>query len=80
MENEVKEPAPKYNYISPDEYLEVDVASDERLEYYDGLVQTMTACNFNHNHIQINTLVAVSNYLRDKECFVLPSHMRITTP
>ena len=80
MENEVKEPAPKYNYISPEEYLEMDMASEERLEYYDGYVVTITACSLNHNQIQANILISVGNMLMDKGCRILPSHMRVATP
>ena len=38
MENEVKEPAPKYNYIWPQQYLEMERASEEKHEYYKGEV------------------------------------------
>ena len=34
MENEVKEPAPKYNYISPEAYLAAERASESRSEYH----------------------------------------------
>ena len=33
MENEVKEPAPKYNFISPEQYLEMERASDSKHGY-----------------------------------------------
>ena len=38
MENEVKEPAPKYNYVSPEEYLAMERASPEKHEYFKGEV------------------------------------------
>jgi hypothetical protein len=38
MENEVKEPAPKYNFISPEEYLEMERAAEYKNEYYNGQV------------------------------------------
>jgi hypothetical protein len=41
MENVVKEPAPKYNFISPKEYLEMERASEEKHEYFDGHVYNM---------------------------------------
>jgi hypothetical protein len=34
MKNEVKEAAPKYNFISPEEYLALERASEEKHEYY----------------------------------------------
>ena len=42
MENEVKEPAPKFNYVSPDEYLAMERASEEKHEYHDGYVVAMS--------------------------------------
>jgi Uma2 family endonuclease len=80
MENEVKEPAPKYNFISPEEYFEMDMASDERLEYYDGFVEAISECSLNHNQIQTNIMISVGSFLKDKDCRLLPSHMRVTTP
>jgi Uma2 family endonuclease len=80
MENEVKEPAPKYNYISPEEYFEMNMKSEERLEYYDGYVHAIDACSLNHNRIQANILISIGNLLNDKECSILPSHMRVSTP
>ena len=47
MENEVKEPAPKFNYVSPDEYLAVERASEEKHEYYDGYIVTMSGARLN---------------------------------
>lgn len=41
MENEVKEPAPKYNYISPQEYLAIERAAEYKNEYYHGQILAM---------------------------------------
>ena len=51
MENEVKEPAPKYSYVSPEEYLEMERASDTRHEYYQGEVYAMPGASLSHNDI-----------------------------
>jgi Uma2 family endonuclease len=80
MENEVKEPAPKYNYITPDEYLQMERASEEKHEYYDGYVITLTGARLKHNQIAANLLVDIGSYLKGKECQVLPSDMRVATP
>ena len=53
MENEVKEPAPKYNYVSPEEYLEMERASDEKHEYYDGYMYAMTGATLAHNVLPV---------------------------
>ena len=54
MENEVKEPAPKYNYVSPDEYLAMERAAEEKHEYYDGYVVTMGGARLKHNQVAAN--------------------------
>ena len=80
MENEVKEPAPKYNYISPDEYLQMERASEQKHEYYDGYVVAMTGARLKHNQIAANLVANIGSYLKGKECQVLPSDMRVATP
>ena len=80
MENEVKEPAPKYNYISPEQYLEMERADERRNEYYDGYVQAMSGASMAHNRIDMNLLTELGNFLKGKKCKALPSHMRVSTP
>ncbi|MFN8290568.1 MAG: Uma2 family endonuclease [Chitinophagaceae bacterium] len=78
MENEVKEPAPGYNFVSVDEYFERELNADERLEYYDGLVLAMSGGSISHNAIDRNLISALHNYLKGKECQVFPPDLRIT--
>ncbi|MES1216862.1 MAG: Uma2 family endonuclease [Bacteroidota bacterium] len=80
MENEVKEPAPKYNYISPDEYLDMERASEEKHEYYDGFVIAMSGARLRHNQVVSNLMAKIGSYLQNKNCQILPSDMRISTP
>jgi len=80
MENEVKEPAPKYNYISPQEYLEMERAAENRNEYYYGQVLAMSGASLKHNMIDANLMANIVNYLKGKNCRILPSHMRVSTP
>jgi Uma2 family endonuclease len=80
MENMVKEPAPKYNFISPDEYLKMEREMEERNEYYDGLVLAMSGASLEHNAIDRNLIMTVGNFLKGKECQILPSHMRVSNP
>lgn len=80
MENEVKEPAPKYNYISPDEYLAMERASEEKHEYYDGFIVAMSGATLRHNQITGNVHTEIGAFLKGKECQVLPSDMRVNTP
>ncbi|MFT3935392.1 MAG: Uma2 family endonuclease [Chitinophagaceae bacterium] len=80
MENEVNEPAPKYNYISPEEYLATERAVEEKNEYYDGQVLAMSGASFKHNHISQNLSKNLGVFLEDKECSILSSNMRVSTP
>ena len=80
MDNEVKEPAPKYNYISPDEYLEMDRASEVKLEYYEGYVQAMNTTGIKHAHISKNLTVKLGNALKNSNCEILHSGLRVATP
>ncbi|TMI75053.1 MAG: Uma2 family endonuclease [Bacteroidetes bacterium] len=80
MENEIKEPAPKYNYVSPDEYLEMERASTEKHEYYNGYVIAMSGARLKHNQIAVNLYAKIGSYLDGKKCQVLPAVMRVATP
>src|SRR5436190_7358401 len=80
MENEIKEPAPKYNYGSPDEYLEMERASTEKHEYYNGYVIAMSGARLKHNQIAVNLYAKIGSYLDGKKCQVLPAVMRVATP
>lgn len=80
MENEVKEPAPKYNYVSPEEYLAIDRAAEYRNEYYYGAIVAMSGASLNHNKIDRNLISGINHFLKGKNCSILPSHMRVSTP
>jgi len=80
MENEVKEPAPKCNYISPQEYLVIERTAEYKNEYYHGQILAMSGASLNHNRIDGNLIANIGQFLKDKNCRVLPSNMRVTTP
>ena len=80
MENEVKEAAVKYNYITPEEYLLAERASEEKHEYYDGQVLAMSGARMKHNNINSNLIINIGSYLKGKECRILPGDMRVSTP
>lgn len=80
MENEVKEPAPKYNFISPQEYLTIERAAEYKHEYYHGQILAMSGASLNHNKIDGNLISTIGNFLKNKNCRILPSNMRISTP
>jgi Uma2 family endonuclease len=78
MENTVKEPAPKYNFISPKEYLEMERASDEKHEYFDGQVYNMSGASLKHIKISVNLTIQIGKFLEESECNVLAENMRTT--
>ncbi|MBI1780431.1 MAG: Uma2 family endonuclease [Sphingobacteriales bacterium] len=80
MENIVNEAAPKYNFISPEEYLAMERASQEKHEYYDGYVVAMSGARLAHNQIAANLYTDIGSYLKGKDCQVLPSEMRVSSP
>lgn len=80
MENTVQEPAPKYNFISPKEYLEMERASDEKHEYFDGHVYNMSGASLKHAKVATNLTGNLFTYLLDKECSVLGENIRVTSP
>lgn len=80
MENEVKEPAPKYDYLSPQEYLEYERAAEYKNEYYHGQVLAMSGASLRHNIIDKNLVGELAGFLKGKECKILPGNMRVSTP
>ncbi len=78
MEHTVKEPAPKYNFISPKEYLEMERASVEKHEYFDGQVYNMSGASLKHIKISVNLTIQIGKFLEDSDCNVLTENMRTT--
>jgi Uma2 family endonuclease len=80
MENEVREPAPKYNYISREDYLQWERASDLKHEYFDGHIIAMSGASLKHNAIAMNLYSDIGTFLKGKNCSMLPADMRVTNP
>ena len=76
MENEVKEPALKYNYTIAEEYLEIDRTSQEKYELHQGTLITMTGASLKHNQIVSNLIVGIGSYLKGKSCRIFASDLR----
>src|SRR5687768_17468528 len=76
MENEVKEPALKYNYTSAEEYLEMERASQEKHELHHGVIINMAGASLNHNRIVGNLIISIGSYLKGKSCSVFPGDLR----
>jgi Uma2 family endonuclease len=80
MENEVKEPAPKYNYISPEEYLALERKASFKSEYFHGQVLAMAGASLRHNLIESNIIGHLSGFLAGKKCTIMGSNMRVSNP
>lgn len=80
MENEVKEPAPKYNFVTAEDYLEMERHSDVKHEYYQGEVFAMSGASPAHNDIDYNINRIVAPFIHGKGCKLYGSDFRIHIP
>jgi Uma2 family endonuclease len=80
MENEVKEPEPKYNYVSPEAYLAMERDSLEKHEYLKGEVFAMSGASNQHNDIAYNINRIIAPFLHGKGCKLYGSDFRIHIP
>src|SRR6266581_2530335 len=70
---------PKHSYTLA-EYLELEKSNNEKFEYWDGNVWSMSGARYAHNQIVMNLSLEMGLKLRDKGSHVLPSDMRIKVP
>ncbi len=80
MENEVKEPAPKYSFVSPEEYLATERAAQQKHQYFKGEVLAMSGASIAHNGIFHNVYGQLFNHLKGKDCKPYGSDLRIHIP
>ena len=70
-------PKRKYNL---EEYFELERSTNERFEYWNGDVYSMSGVSENHARIETNSVTLLSNNLRERPCRVFPANMRIKVP
>jgi Uma2 family endonuclease len=63
-----------------EEYIEFDKNSEERWEYFDGIVISMSGGTLAHNRITTNLITVLRDKALSKGCEVLPADMRIKVP
>jgi Uma2 family endonuclease len=80
FENELKEPAPKYNQITPEQYLEMERISDTKHEYHNGEIFAMAGASNAHNDIAFNINRLIAPFLHGKSCKLYGSDFRIYIP
>ena len=67
-------------FMTPEEYLRLERASQEKHEYFKGEIFAMTGASENHNIVVSSTLATLYGQLRKKPCQIYPSDMRVRIP
>lgn len=67
----------KEDWISPEAYLEMEMASQERHEYVDGEIFAMSGASSPHNLITGNLYMAFRAHLRGKPCQVFMADIKL---
>lgn len=62
------------------DYLELERSTDEKFEFWDGAVWSMSGAAFPHNQIVMNLSFELTGQLRDKGCNAYPAELRIKVP
>ena len=70
---------PKQFYTLED-YLELEKSTNEKFEFFDGEVWSMSGASFAHNRIVQNLNFEVESQLREKGCQSFPSDLRVKVP
>ncbi len=65
---------------SLEEYFELEKSTNEKFEFWDGNVWSMSGAAYAHNQIVMNLSYELTGELRDKGCNAFPSDMRIKVP
>jgi Uma2 family endonuclease len=72
--------APKTNWISPEEYLQIERAAQVKSEYFDGEMFVMSGASRQHNRIAVSLTAIVRNQLQGKPCEPFGSDTRVKIP
>lgn len=69
---------PTAQTMSPAEYLALERAAiDAKHQYYNGRIYAMAGASTNHNRINTNLTIQIGNQIRERDCDVLASDMRV---
>jgi Uma2 family endonuclease len=71
---------PAFKYISPEEYLSIEIRAHLKHEYFEGRIYDMAGASFDHNFIVSNITGKLNIFLDGKGCNVFGSDLRITSP
>jgi Uma2 family endonuclease len=64
------------DYITPEEYLQLELQSDTKHEYIDGYVYAMSGASDSHVTVSLNLATLLRNHLRGSGCRVFISDMK----
>ena len=70
---------PKQVY-SLEEYLDLEKRSEEKFEFWDGHVWSMSGASAPHNQIVMNLSIDIGSSVRENGCHAYPADMRIKVP
>ena len=65
------------NFITPDEYLELERKAEFKSEYFDGQIFAREGANRRHNLLSTRALALIVVDLRDRDCELYGSDMRV---
>ncbi|MDQ3802064.1 MAG: Uma2 family endonuclease [Acidobacteriota bacterium] len=65
---------------TPEEYAELEKASEERLEYFEGNVWSMAGASPNHEIVVANVITELNLGARGRSCLVFGSNLRVKVP
>jgi Uma2 family endonuclease len=71
---------PKYNYLTPEEYLAIERAAEYKSEYIDGVMYAMAGGSPKHSLISGNVLTELNVQLKDSPCLVFNSDLKVRVP
>ena len=82
MDEIVNEPVVAYQkrHYTVEEYLEMEKASTEKHEYFQGEIFAMSGAGFNHNLIFSNVFGVLAHKLKGSKCIPFGSDMRMNIP
>lgn len=69
--------AQPYEYLSLQQYFELEATSEIKHEYYGGATYAMTGASARHNLIVANIIGLLHSQLRGSPCRVFPSDLRL---
>ena len=69
--------SPDKSYVTPEEYLQLEAASDSKHEYINGEIYAMAGATDTHVTIALNIAVMLRSHLRGSGCRVFISDMKV---